>query len=133
MKGKRVGRDFERKVRAILKEEFFVYTKGVSTPGPDILAIKYPVLLLAELKTYKTMSKKRMEILASSLLEHLNDYIEREAKKSMLKVYVALAIIEIRREKKIYVFTNNTEPIVTTTKGLLETIKNIIHVKKNVA
>ena len=102
LKGKRKGAAFEKKVRDFLKKRgWYTYTKGVSTPGPDILALKNGVVLLLELKTFQQIKEDKVYNLAKELYNNLQThyYILKDA--GMGKVLVGV-LIEDRGKRKVY-------------------------------
>jgi Holliday junction resolvase len=103
LKGKQKGAGFEKKVRDFLRKKcWFVYTKGVSTPGPDILALKDGIMLLLELKTFQKMSHKQVVKLSDELYENLVRNYRFQLVKTGLKKFIIGVLIEIRGERKLY-------------------------------
>ncbi|MEO2154588.1 MAG: hypothetical protein ABGW69_02160 [Nanoarchaeota archaeon] len=102
VKGKEKGRYFEAKIRDKLKKlGYYVYTKGVSTKGVDIFAIKDNNLLLIELKTFKDLSNLHF-------VRELQEKLEEEYKKvkdatDCFNIFL-LIIIEDRQKKIFHSF-----------------------------
>jgi Holliday junction resolvase len=113
IKGKRIGSSFERKVREVIREKgFYIYVKGVSTPGPDIFAIRKThsniEIILLELKSYKEMKN---DILNKFKKQIDNLYKEKEKLESVgfnedTKFYIGL-IFYSRNDKKYYFVTKD--------------------------
>jgi len=102
LKGKQKGRQFEMKVRKFLQQKgWFVYTKGVSTPGPDILAIKNCTILLLELKTYKQMSYKNAEMISKRLYAHLAEDYAPKLKDAGIERVLFGGLVEVRSKRSL--------------------------------
>jgi Holliday junction resolvase len=122
LKGKQKGREFEAKVRKILTENnWFVYTKGVSTPGPDILAIKNCFAVVLELKTFQRKSKRELKNIVDLLSTNLENY-KKFLQRAGFKKTVLGVLIEIREEKRIYYFENGDKEI-----KIFNTLKDFVN------
>jgi len=101
IKGKQLGRQFEQEVRNFLrKKDWFVYTKGVSTPGIDILAIKDTKILFLELKTFSKITEEQAYSIAKKLFKGVKKAIKEVELKSYLNG-IGGVLIKNRSEKEL--------------------------------
>jgi len=111
MKGKEYGRRFESKIRKFLSNNgFYVYVKGVSTKGPDILAIKRDTCLLLELKSYKHINNSTLKRFIT-----LIDKLKREKEKIVSRTFcqVIIGVLIQDREKREFIFIDENEELKT--------------------
>ena len=100
MKSKVVGRNFEKEVRDFLRsKEWFVYTKGISTPGIDVFALKEDYSLLLELKSYQTVKLNQIFNKSRELLNKISRYI-RELESKTFLIGIGGVLIKERKSKE---------------------------------
>jgi len=106
-KGKNKGRQFEYKIRKFFIENgCFVYVKGVSTPGPDILAIKGNKVFLIECKNYSSKTMKLDTLLKNTRLQ-IKEYesIKNEIIQKTILKPILMAIIKY--DKKYFLLKDD--------------------------